>query len=79
MPRLLLGKVEEGLYLAKRQGRGQTKLLSRESMILKSNYYSTVQLERLTELAQKTGHTEASLLRQALDRLLSDCQPEGKK
>ena len=69
----LLGKAEEGLYLAKRQGRNLTKLPSFESMILKSNYYSRVQLERLAALAARMGQSEASLLREALDRLLSDC------
>lgn len=68
----LLGKAEEGLYLAKRQGRNRTKLPSGESMVLKSNYYSRIQLERLTALANKTGQSEASLLREALDRFLSD-------
>ena len=69
----LLGKAEEGLYLAKRQGRNLTKLPSFESMTLKSNYYSRVQLERLSALASRLGQSEASLLREALDRLLSDC------
>ncbi|HLZ62477.1 MAG TPA: GGDEF domain-containing protein [Ktedonosporobacter sp.] len=67
----LLGKTEEGLYLAKRHGRNLTKLPSNESMVLKSNYYSQVQLERLAMLARKTKQTEASLLREALERLLS--------
>jgi diguanylate cyclase (GGDEF)-like protein len=68
----LLGKAEEGLYLAKRQGRNMTRLPSDESMILKSNYYSRIQLERLAALATRTGRSEASLLREALDRLLTD-------
>lgn len=68
----LLGKAEEGLYLAKRQGRNITRLPSDESMILKSNYYSRIQLERLAALATRTGRSEASLLREALDRLLTD-------
>ena len=68
----LLGKAEEGLYLAKRQGRNQTRLPSRDSMVLKANYYSQVQLERLSALAKKLGQTEAALLREALNRLLSD-------
>ncbi len=67
----LLGKAEEALYLAKRHGRNRTKLPSEESMILRSNYYSRIQLERLAALAQKVGQSEAALLREALDRFLS--------
>lgn len=66
----LIGKAEEGLYCAKRAGRNCTKLPAQESMVLKSNYYSIIQLERLTNLARQTNRTEASLLREALDRFL---------
>lgn len=68
----LLSKAEEGLYLAKKQGRNLTKFPSNESMTLKSNYYSSVQLQRLTMLARKTERTEASLLREALDQFLRE-------
>ncbi len=67
----LLGKAEEGLYIAKQQGRNLTRFPSRENMSLKSNYYSNTQLERLATLAKRTGNTEASLLRKALDHFLS--------
>lgn len=67
----LLGKAEEGLYIAKQQGRNLTRFPSRENMSLKSNYYSNTQLERLAALAKRTGNTEASLLRKALDHFLS--------
>lgn len=68
---ILLGKAEEGLYIAKQQGRNLTRFPSRENMSLKSNYYSNTQLERLAALAKRTGNTEASLLRKALDHFLS--------
>jgi len=41
-----------------------------EKMVLKSNYYSKANLERLTKLSSATDRTEASLLREALDDLL---------
>lgn len=68
----LLRAAEEGVYRAKQQGRGRTRLSTRENMILKSNYYSTVQLERLKLLAERLERTEASLLREALDTLLRE-------
>jgi diguanylate cyclase (GGDEF)-like protein len=67
---ILLGKAEEALYRAKRAGRNQIMLPPQEKMVLKSNYYSNIQLERLTRLAARTQRTEASLLREALDQLL---------
>jgi diguanylate cyclase (GGDEF)-like protein len=69
-PLELLGKAEEGLYLAKQQGRNIAKLPSSANMILKSNYYSIVQLKRLEALARKIGRTESSLLREALELVL---------
>lgn len=68
----LLGKAEEELYLARRQGRHQAKLPSDESMILTSNSYACTQLERLTRLARKAEQSEAALLREVLNRLLSE-------
>jgi len=41
-----------------------------EKMVLKSNYYSKANLERLAKLSSATDRTEASLLREALDDLL---------
>jgi predicted DNA-binding protein len=40
-------------------------------MVLKSSYYTRPALHRLAKLASRTGHTEAHLLRQALDDLLA--------
>jgi len=67
---ILLGKAEEALYRAKGAGRNQTMLPPQEKMVLKSNYYSNIQLQRLAGLAERTKRTEASLLREALDQLL---------
>lgn len=69
-PPTLLGRAEEALYRSKHSGRGLTMLPPEERMILKSNYYSSVQLERLSTLADDSKRTESSLLREALDMLL---------
>lgn len=68
--RELLRAAEEGMYRAKRQGRNRTNLPANERMLLKSNYYTSAQLERLRLLAQRMGCTEASILREALDTFL---------
>ena len=39
-------------------------------MVLKSNYYSKSQLDRLAKLSGALGRTEASLLREAVDDLI---------
>lgn len=57
------------LFRAKREGRNRVCLAESENMILKSNYYTKTQLERLSELSKKTDKTEAFLLREALDDL----------
>ena len=41
-----------------------------EKMVLKSNYYSKANLQRLAKLSAASDRTEASLLREALDDLL---------
>jgi diguanylate cyclase len=60
----------EALMRAKRDGRDRVALYVEEKMILKSNYYSKANLERLAKLSSATSRTEASLLREALDDLL---------
>jgi diguanylate cyclase len=60
----------EALMRAKRDGRDRVALHVEEKMILKSNYYSKANLERLAKLSSATDRTEASLLREALDDLL---------
>jgi diguanylate cyclase len=60
----------EALMRAKRDGRDRVAMYVEEKMVLKSNYYSKANLERLTKLSAATDRTEASLLREALDNLL---------
>jgi diguanylate cyclase len=60
----------EALMRAKRDGRDRVALHVEEKMVLKSNYYSKANLERLAKLSYATDRTEASLLREALDDLL---------
>ena len=61
----------EALMRAKRNGRDRVAMYVEEKMVLKSNYYSKANLERLAKLSNATDRTEASLLREALDDLLS--------
>lgn len=60
----------EALMRAKRDGGDRIALYVEQKMILKSNYYSKANLERLAKLSAATDRTEASLLREALDDLL---------
>lgn len=60
----------QALMRAKRDGRDRVALYVEEKMVLKSNYYSKANLERLAKLSSATDRTEASLLREALDDLL---------
>lgn len=60
----------EALMRAKRDGRDRVAMYVEEKMVLKSNYYSKANLERLAKLSEATDRTEASLLREALDDLL---------
>jgi diguanylate cyclase len=60
----------EALMRAKRDGRDRVALHIEQKMVLKSNYYSKANLERLAKLSSATDRTEASLLREALDDLL---------
>lgn len=57
------------LFRAKREGKNRVCLAESENMLLKSNYYTKTQLERIGELSKKTDKTEAFLLREALDDL----------
>ncbi|GHF76795.1 GGDEF domain-containing protein [Deinococcus ficus] len=61
---------DEALLRAKREGRGRACIYVESKMVLKSNYYPKSQLDRLTKLSAALGQTEASLLREALDRLI---------
>lgn len=63
----LLHATDEALLRAKREGRGRACIYVEAKMVLKSNYYSRSQLERLSKLSKALERTEASLLREALD------------
>jgi len=66
----LFRKADEALYRAKRTGRNRVCLPVSSQMVMKSSYFTQVQLEKLSELARKTGKSEAYYLREALDDLL---------
>lgn len=70
----ILRELEGALNKAKRKGRNQVYMKS-EKMVLKSNYYSPIQLERLQKLAKKSNKSEADILRESLDLFLK--QNEG--
>jgi hypothetical protein len=58
-------------YSAKQNtGRNKFVLAVEERLIPKTAHFTQTQLERLTELAQEQGVSEAVLLREALDDLL---------
>jgi diguanylate cyclase len=60
----------QALMRAKRDGGDRIAIYVEEKMVLKSNYYSRANLERLAKISATTNRTEASLLRQALDELI---------
>lgn len=66
----LLRAAGQALMRAKREGRDRIAMFVEEKMVLKSNYYSRADLDRLSKLSDATGRTEASLLREGLDDLL---------
>ncbi|MBN1373555.1 MAG: ribbon-helix-helix domain-containing protein, partial [Anaerolineaceae bacterium] len=66
----LFRKVDEALYRAKRSGRNRVCLPVSAQMVMKTSYFTQVQLEKLSDLARKTGKSEAYYLREALDELL---------
>ena len=61
----------EALMRAKREGSGRAVIYIEEKMTMKSSYYSRATLDRLSKLSAATSRTEASLLREALDDLLT--------
>jgi len=60
---------DSALYRAKKLGKNKICLSEVESMVLKSNYFTKTQLDRLSQLSKEHEKTEASLLREALDDL----------
>jgi diguanylate cyclase len=66
----LFRRSDEALFRAKRQGRNRICLPVSSQMVTKTSHYTQTQLEKLADLAKKTGKTEAHLLREGLDDLL---------
>jgi diguanylate cyclase (GGDEF)-like protein len=67
----LLRKADQALYRAKVAGRSQIRLAYEERMVPKTTHFTQTQLERLTKLAEEHGVSEADLLREAMDDLLT--------
>ena len=68
----LLRAADEALMRGKRSGRNQVVIHVEDKMVMKSNYYSRATLDRLSSLSRATNRTEASLLREAADKLLAN-------
>lgn len=60
---------DSALFRAKELGKNRVCLSEAESMVLKSNYFTKTQLDRLSRLSKANDRTEAFLLREALDDL----------
>ena len=67
----LLRAADQAMYRAKASGRNRVAIYVDDKMVMKSNYYDRAALARLAKLAENTGRTEASLLREALDDLFN--------
>jgi len=67
----LLRKADQALYRAKLSGRNQVRLAYEEKMIPKTAHFTQTQLERLNSLAEMHSVTDAELLREAVDDLLT--------
>jgi diguanylate cyclase (GGDEF)-like protein len=67
----LLRKADQALYRAKVAGRSQIRLSYEERMMPKTSHYTQTQLERLSKLSEERSVSEADLLREAMDDLLT--------
>ncbi len=72
----LLRAADEALSRSKRAGRNRVGIYVEDKMVMKSNYYSRATLDRLAALSRATNRTEASLLREAADKLLAEYAEE---
>ncbi len=72
----LLRAADEALSRSKRGGRNRVAIFVEDKMVMKSNYYSRATLDRLAALSKATNRTEASLLREAADKLLAEYAAE---
>ena len=70
-PAELAEAADAALVRAKQAGGNRVAIHVEERMILKSSYYSRPSLHRLAKLARRTGRSEASLLREALEDYLA--------
>lgn len=75
-PDRLLAAADEALHRAKREGGSRVAIYVEDRMILKSNYYTPGQLDRLSRLSGRLGRTEASLLREAAADLFDKYRDE---
>lgn len=62
-------KAEEAVNRTKRLGRNRIHIIS-EKMIMKPNYYTSNQLERLRFLAKRLNKIETEILRTSLEECL---------
>lgn len=62
---------DQALYRAKKEGRSQIFLAYDEKMVPKTVHFTETQLERLSDLSKELSITEAKLMREALDDLIS--------
>ena len=67
---VLYQKASEALYRAKVSGRNKVCLAREEKKVTKTSHYTQGQLLGLRRLAEREGHGEAALLREALNDLL---------
>ena len=67
----LLRKSDQALYRAKVAGRDQVRLSYEERMVPKTSHFTQTQLERLSKLSEERSVSEADLLREAMDDLLT--------
>lgn len=67
----LMRKADHALYKAKMVGRNQVRLAFEERMVPKTAHFTQTQLERLAKLAAERQVSEADLLREAVDELLT--------
>lgn len=68
----LVRAADEALSRTKREGGNRVGIYVEAKMVMKSNYYSRATLDRLAALSRATNRTEASLLREAADKLLAE-------